>query len=61
MTIFSRLFFCEVLRMKHGFDHNSLLFAQFPQKRKYYAKRNFLTKLSKIDILSQELTTEDLW
>ena len=30
-------------------------FAQFAQNRKYYAKRNFLSKLTKIDILSKEL------
>ena len=31
------------------------------QNRKYYAKRNFLSKLSKIAILSKELTTKDLF
>ena len=30
-------------------------FAQFAQNRKFYAKCNFLDKLSKIDILSLEL------
>ena len=36
-------------------------FAQVAQNRKYYVKRNFISKLSKIDILSKELTTEDLF
>ena len=35
--------------------------AQFAENQKYYAKRNFLSKLSKIDILSKELKTEDLF
>ena len=36
--------------MKQNFS-----FAQFAQNRKFYAKCNFLGKLSKIDILSLEL------
>ena len=36
-------------------------FVQFAQNWKYYTKRNFLGKLSKINILSNELTTEDLF
>ena len=38
--------FCAVLRY---------FFAQFAQNRKFYAKCNFLGKLSKIDILNLEL------
>ena len=54
-ALFSRKFFflrtfALFLRMKQNFS-----FAQFAQNRKFYAKCNFLGKLSKIDILSLEL------
>ena len=43
-------YFLRKLCMKQNFS-----FAQFVQNRKFYAKCNFLGKLSKIDILSLEL------
>ena len=45
---------CEFLRMKRK-EFYVIFFAQFAQNRKYYAKRNFLSKLTKIEILSTEL------
>ena len=43
----NRKYFLRKLRMKRNFS--------FAQNRKFYAKCNFLGKLSKIDILSLEL------
>ena len=45
--------FCESCAIFFEQNHNFL--AQFAQNRKFYAKCNFLGKLSKIDILSLEL------
>ena len=58
-TFFLRTF-AHCLRMKRNeFCAKAFFFAKFAQNRKYYTKRNFLSKLSKIVILSKELTTED--
>ena len=46
-------FLCEFLRMKRK-EFCAIFFAQFAQNRKYYANRNFLSKLSKIEILSRQ-------
>ena len=46
--------FLRKLRMKRNFDF-AQFFSQFAQNRKFYAKSNFLGKLSKNDILSLEL------
>ena len=65
-AIFAQHFFCELLRIVCAWNAMSFaqfaqkrFFAKFAQNRKYYTKRNFLSKLSKIVILSKELTTED--
>ena len=50
----NRKYFLRKLRMKRNFSLRNC-FAQFAQNRKFYAKCNFLGKLSKIDILSLEL------
>ena len=47
------IFCCEFLRMKRK-EFCAIFFAQFAQNRKYYANRNFLSKLSKIEILSRQ-------
>ena len=66
-AIFAQLFFlrtfAQFLRKKRNEFCAALriFFAQFAQNRKYNAKRNLLSKLSNIDILSKELTTEDLF
>ena len=46
-----KYFFCEFLRTKRK-EFNAIFFAQ---NRKYYAKRNFLSKLTKFEIIGTEL------
>ena len=53
-AIFFLRTFAQFLRMKRK-EFCAIFFAQFAQNRKYYAKRNFLSKLTKIKILSTEL------
>jgi len=59
-AIFAQIFFanfCAIFahETQRIFARFALFFAQFAQNRKFYAKCNFLGKLSKIYILSLEL------
>ena len=48
------IFFCEFLCMKQK-EFYAIFFAQFALNRKYYAKRIFLSKLTRFEILCTEL------
>ena len=48
------IFFCDILHIKRK-EFCAIFFAQFAQNCKYYAKRNFFSKLTKFEILNTEL------